>query len=788
MHADVQIADVFDIFVNRERELRLLDEIIGDTGQARINVVKATVDSGLSSALLSVIGKRSADENLIYFDALDSRPEALFEQTVNWIASRGEKFAAQVLLPLARPNKKKSFARLFASGLTAVPLVGDTISTLFDLATDWFMATPDTGEYNSKIKALFEQLGRSGRVVLIADHFHSAHEHHIAQLVNVLYTLENVSLLIGQNTPSKSLSKQVTDRKWSVFSSRVSEFPDPDIDLALKILDFINDKHNINISEKFAQKIAHGLRHFLDEVSHFISEMGHYHFEMKQIHRDIINILRVADEPLTLSLIFECIVFNNIFIGDLVIFNREIGVLFDAGFVSVNNGWGGSTSVLLSRRGGQCADEELTKVARLYYENCLYRTVDQGVAQGRIRAETVGLLMYRLASRVDERRTYHWSIAMLRSCVAASDFFEAERALTRIKTALSDSREEDILHILSACIATKRYEDGLGYLGRLSTQTTRTKILESILLYRCLRLEQSLAEMEALWRLGIEGNDACLLATFFVALCIDMETVDQHRGRIDQWLEAFRHCHSYGYLLNIVAATRGAPEAINLCERSLRFFRLAKDWFGQGGAIANIGVHRIKMGRFKESIRSSTKAHEMLAAFGIQHIHLVANNLGCANLMLGQFQEGLVWLHRCLALAQTPTVRINALTNLGAIHVCLGQVDAAREAIAGAIAEASKNPIGHVKKRTWQNIRVLHAIIGLPMVEVAPELQNARKGPENDLTDLEELSERAAKYGALHCIQNYYLPRTNQYWYPNPMELFEEKKLSVETHLKNSSD
>jgi|HubBroStandDraft_6_1064221.scaffolds.fasta_scaffold33060_2 hypothetical protein len=789
MGAEVQLADLFNIFVNRERELARLDNLmVARSGVARIQIVKAGVDCGLTSAIRRTIKARRATENLVYFNARDPRPAALFEYATASILEKGQQAAHDILLPLVRPEKKEILTRLFSSGLKAIPFVGETISDSFAIATDWFAEKADTGEYNAKVNSLFDALCKSGRTIIVADHFQHATEHQVTQVANLLYTLENVALLIGQNTPDKSLARQTVDEKLSMFGSSILEFPDPDTDLAQKIIEVINTRHDVHVSFGLSERIHHGMRFFLEGVLDFIARQQHGKFELKQLHKDIICLLRSATEPIPHAIIFDAIVENSLFIADSVLFDAEVEFLCQMGLVGRQHGSESAIHLMLSRWGEEIANGELENSnLRLYYSTCLYRSIDRALSQKRFRPESVALLMYRLSSLVDERRSSYWSVATVRSCMATSNFAEANQVLAQIKSSLPQTREDDILTIVAACVATKRYAEGLGYLEKMERQPIRIRILKSILLYRCMRLERALSDMEGIWRSGVDGNDACLLATFFIGLCIDLGKQELLRGRIEEWRVKFRRCRSYGYFLNIVAATRSPAESVELCAQSLPYFRKGKDRFGYGGASANIGVHCIKLGEYKRAIRRSVKAHETLAKFGIQHVHLVANNLGCANLMLGQYGESRMWLQRCLTLAQTSTVRVHALTNLAAVNACTASKDMATMALRSAIDESSKNPIVHVMHTLTHNTAVVCAIADLPLPWGLPPPSDMPNEFESGVEFVDAVRTAVDQVGPLASLRRYYRPPTNQYWYPNPMDLFEEKRLSSEADVEDGA-
>lgn len=553
MGAELQLSDLFHIFVNREQELSWLGNIVNArTNQNRINIVKASIDSGLTSALQKTIEKQYLPENVIYFNARDSRPEALFEQSVDAVIKKGEAYANEILVPLARSDRKNSLTRLIKESLKIIPIAGAPISGIFDLASDWFLAKPDTGGYNGKIQKLFEAISKTGQTIILADHFHDARDHHIKQLTNILYGIEDIRLVVAQNTQGKSLSKQVTNQNWSIFSSSISEFPDPDAALGRKIIEFINQKHDIHLSESFSESIHLGLGAFLRTLLNAVSATGGHHFQIRQIHRDILSFMRCADEPLPFSLLLECLTTSALFLPDSIALKREITFLHSANLISLQNDIGGIRMVL-TRRGETVADEALSKVTqRLFYSSSLYRTVERGIAEGRINRNAVALLMYRLSKFVDERSARRWSMAMVRSCVTTSNFFEAESVLRQIKAKLSVDYEGDALSLISACISTKRYQDALAYIQERPSRSIKLKILESILLYRCLRFDEAFEVMKELQLVDAAPNDACMLAIYFIGLCIDLQKPEELGSQLDEWISTYCDTKLHGYLLNIV--------------------------------------------------------------------------------------------------------------------------------------------------------------------------------------------------------------------------------------------
>lgn len=284
--------------------------------------------------------------------------------------------------------------------------------------------------------------------------------------------------------------------------------------------------------------------------------------------------------------------------------------------------------------------------------------------------------------------------------------------------------------------------------------------------------------------LGIVKNIdlRCIILTYYVALLID---TDKEGEAKETSLEQSHHIEDskyFGYFQNIIAALQSPTDAITTCIGALKIMETTSDHFGAGGTWGNIGVHMIKARLYDESIDSSKKAHEILSKFGIQHIHLVSNNLASSYLMIGELGQASMWLRRSLDLLQTSTIRINALQNLAALSYLRNQPETFEQAVTEGMRYADRQGIDRVRFKFLKNAYILCNNFDSSMKIVGENLRRY-ENPVNELDvslapwSIEDSSLR------LKYLQENYDPPTNQYWYPNPMNLIPDKSLSVETYF-----
>lgn len=774
--------DVFQTFVNREAEVDRLAELIRTAEGGRLGAILAWPDSGLTASLRQAGHRFDPHINVVHIDLSNRQPDAMLTQAVQFVVKRGQEYARKILHPLARPGKRDVLRRLIGGSAGALPVVGSVASQLSDIT--FSLVSPDTDylQYNRKLSDLFGLLAESGRTCIIADHFQKAQPNHVTQIANTLNANPSVSVLAAQNSEARTPSVQLLADALGPYLGALSEFPRPDGQLAKLILAEIERKRGITLSANNLPDIRLGLHAYLSRIYDLLLQKQSQPEQLLQIHLDIICTLKTAEMTIGASIVFNALVRGGLFVLDGAVFQDAISTLESHGLVAPSQANGLELSLALTSQGDARASLEMASGHRnLLYSELLYRGLMELIESGKLTAHPFAALLYRLAGVVDPDGQNRWKMATIKSCIATSDFFEASAILDRIQETLPRQSDDDTLTLIAATATTKRYDQALELCDALRNQNARTAILRSVLLYRCLKLDEALDEMKSLLSFLTNLEERCYLAVFFIALCIDRGQIDNEAKNLIASVDEFSETRHFGYLLNIIAATQTPDNAVRMCERSLASFERHGDDFGFGGARANVGVHLIKSGQFAESLEVSRSAHEHLSKYGIQHVHLVANNIASASLMIGDLALAEHWVRISLNLLQTSTIRVNALTNLAAIEFLKGRAEAMQVAIIEAARQAELQPIERVRSKACRNLSLLIdnrngspevlSRICEPFPSDGAQTWTARPTLSGSTTEqrLEFLVER-------------YVPPTNQYWYPNPMNLFERQSLSVETY------
>lgn len=773
-------SDVFHIFVNRQAEVSRLVEHIKNADRGNLGAILAEPDAGLSTALRQARITINERINVIPIDLSYDQPDALLVQTIQYILDRGKDFSEKILLRLARPGKKEIVRKLVSSSARAIPIVGSPISQLTEIVYN--LISPDTGylQYNRTLSELYELLSNNAKTCIIADHFQSAQTNHLTQIANTLNSVPGLAVIAAQNTKGQRPSTQVTSNILQPYLGEIENFPSPDPALAQLIIAKISRSTGITLHASQLPDIRDGLHAFLSGIFQFLTVGTRQPQHLAQVHYDILCLLGTGGSPLSVSIVFHALVQGRLFILDSEEFLRELTVLEDRGFVEINRSTPLDVSIALTNQGRSFAQRLLTSGhADLLFSQILYSGLVNLIENDKANEARFAALLYRLAGLVDQDGQKRWRMATIKSCIATSSFLEATALLDRIANDLQSTDDDDKLTLISVMSTAKKYQQALGICESISHKSTNTMILNAIFLYRNLRLETAYAEMKALLPIVSHLDEKCILAVYYIALCIDRGDIDSPAMELIESHENFRNTKHYGYLLNIIAATQTAADAIETCMRSFEFFRSRDDRFGLGGAWANLGVHRIKNRQYSESLTASDTAYGHLALFGIQHVHLVANNLASASIMLADLDNAKRWVRKSLDLLQTSTIRINTLTNLAALAFLDGRPDALASAIESAGRQAQEQPIVNVRQKFCRNARLLcEGMIDLPesvkqmcsetAQRFADDYVPASPGPD------------ASQEDRLNYLRRHYAVPTNQYWYPNPMDLFKGKSLSVE--------
>lgn len=776
----VNAHEVFRIFINRQAEVDRLVDLIRTSEEGRIGAILAWPDSGLTASLRQAQSRLDQRLNVVPVDLSNRQPDAFLLQTIQYILGKGKEYSQEILRPLARPGKKEVLVRLLGAGSGAVPVLGSTLSQLSDIAVNLVSPDLDNLQYNKKLSDIFNLLSKTGRTCIVADHFQKAQPSHLAQIANTLNANPGVAVLAAQNTVEQVPSVQILDKTLEPYLGALAEFPQPDEHLAELILSDVAKKAGIVIQASQVSDIRDGLHAFLSQIYRLLINNFSQPEPLDQIHIDILCILKTADVPLGASMLFHSLVKGKLFMLDGTAFRESMALLEEHGLVTLSQASGLEISIALSSQGEARAQRELESNHRiLLFTEILYRGLTDLIDSQKLDSNIFAPLVYRLAGTVDQNAQDRWRIATIKSCIATSDFFEASAILDRVETTLPRQNDDDTLTLIAALVTTKKYDRALKLCSRISDSTLQIAILRAVLLYRSLKLQNAHEEMTSLLSIVQDPEERCFLSVFFIALCIDRSHIDENARQLIASADQFSDTRYYGYLLNIIAATQLPNEAVETCRLSFWSFEKNLDEFGLAGACANEGVHLIKAGRFHEGLETSLSAYERLSKYGIQHIHLVANNIASASLMLGKVADAERWVRMSLNLLQTSTIRINALSNLAAIEFIRGNTDRMVSAMVEAVKQAGRQPIGHARKRACANLKIFaHDQMEFPdtILDVCgDDLDETEQHPALTAPGPEALEKDRLAY-----LVEAHKPPTNQYWYPNPMGLFQSKSLAVE--------
>lgn len=765
------------MFLNRDAEVEQLATFIRQAEGGRLSAVLAEPDTGLSSALREAGRRISKPAQIIPIDLGNGTSETILIQTLRYVAQRGEDFAKVVLRPIARSKR----AGVIPALVNFMPGFGLSLDRLTAIATDQFYPDMSHLEYNRTLCDLYSSLSEQGVTCMVVDHLQRAKPEHLMQLATTLNASPRVKAIAGQNTANCVPSSQLTINVLKPYVGAQQQFAKPDAHLAELILARVAQRKHVEFDLRELPDIGSGLHGFLEQVYVRLTQAASVMLPLEQIHQDILCILRTADSDLSTSVLFHATVNGGLFILDASAFEQEIELLTQYGLLtSVRGASGRRTSVALTSQGRQYADDALREGHQdLVYADILYRSLVEQIETQQLQGGAPATLLYRLSGLVDPEGQKRWRMAMLKSCIATSNFLEATSVLEEIRSNLPRQSDDDTLTLISAMVTTKKYASALDVTSTLAEKSTRTAILKGILLYRDLQLEAAHRSMLVLMPTLSSTEESCILATYIIALGIDRGAQDPLAQAIIADASRFSQTWHYGYLLNVIAATQHPTQAIETCQTAAPVFEANGDIFGLGGTHANIGVHLLKAKRYQDSKRASIKAHELLARFGIQHVHLVANNIAGAALKSGSLDEASVWVRKSLNLLQTSTIGIRALANLAVVEFIRGDFHAMISAVDAAAQRATDQPMEHVRRSFCRSVGPIVAGYGqLPdnvrmLLECSHEKSDTP--PANPFfVDAGTQSDRLAY------VQAQYTPGTNQYWFPNPMNLFKGKGLSSE--------
>lgn len=511
------------------------------------------------------------------------------------------------------------------------------------------------------------------------------------------------------------------------------------------------------------------------------------------LQAEILSFLSIARQGLRVSdLIALCTNSPHLFVADLNDMTSAIQEL-DRRLLVMRTGLPDGDELISLRAHGSPAVIAISedRARRTVLTDQLYRFFSAIVEHGTGRhgaSETVPLL-YRLAKEVEPCRVPSLARSVLHISLCAGSVegargFVAEATDDQEATSFVDYFLLVIFHI-----SVREYGRALALLERPPAAEWRRHRFFSILQAICLNRTRQHTDADAMIdRLLADRTtpaEKVVLVSFRISGRLHENDIEGAQKIFHQWRETLEQAPNFGYLLRNAAAAYRAGEALPLLNQSLSCFRDQADTFGFHTTLNNRGAKWAELHSWELAQHDFARAQARLELFGVNHLHIVENNLGLCAIYLGRLDTAEKHLRRSLLLAQTTMPSVYASLNLALFYALTGRSDASREATERWREAVANATFDRKRQKYFVNRGLLDAYLQRPRATLLEAAASAEQHPDRydpGITQRAVVAIRAAARGVRQIdgptLLALWSPCLLQYWYQNPLELFPEDVLS----------
>lgn len=306
------------------------------------------------------------------------------------------------------------------------------------------------------------------------------------------------------------------------------------------------------------------------------------------------------------------------------------------------------------------------------------------------------------------------------------------------------------------------------------------KILLALTLNRC---RKHRAADQLLWTLIKSGHDIdekAVLLSITISNCIHSGNEDKARQIVLDYEAELIKSKLYGYFLRNSATLFQGETANSYWEKSITAFQSASDKYGELTTVVNMSRVLIRSGNLAEAKSRMKRAYDGLLPYGIEQLHIAANNLGIVYISCGDFLSAKRYLRiaRLIAKSLMPQVYIS-INNCCILLEHGKQEEALAELLKYNFAVDESN-IPRLKSRYYLALAGLHCILG-HFHESLDALAVSNKYSAGNFSALRDRISGRCKGKILTPLSNWrdcFSPAFLEYWIANPLSIMSKDVLS----------
>lgn len=798
------------VFLNRKNELEKISGLVNKNQPGQVIFCSTKPGTGLTSFLEHLSEVLSESQITFYVNGSKKIPNSLCAQVFQQLYFKypKEKKAFENYL---YAKLQKDSRGLVGTILAAVPYLAEFIlgtggvasEALSPIIKDVFsrkhIPEIQTSAFSSAIiefvLPFLESIGQEKSIFILIDNAQDLDEWSLEFIkfsggneVGVRYFIGH----IARRGLTESTDTEETIRKLkSIGRAVVSfDFTPPDI---LLIKELAQSK-GYAITDADARRILKEAREDIYEIIfRLINPEKRLISKISEIQREILLYLSIARQPIRDSDLTAIITTSaTIFIDSLATIEKEIDELVNTNLIS--SSYMPDFSRLLSLDSSShpllasldiSAAESIEKASRLY--DYFLRVENDLTSHSKTE---VTLLLYRLAKSVDKSSLGRRGQSLLSLCLKMGSVNTAQKYIDKAIDDQALKQFSDYFIKVAFHMSYRSYQKALDLLVNPPQVEWRNKricqVLRAVAMNRCRLHKESESLIQELLKDSAHPEEAVILLSYSISGLMHENKVKAAQEQYYSYRTKLSKAKNFGYFLRNASIALSTEETEAILIESLTLFDKNVDGFGYYSTLANLGKCRYKTGKILKAEEDLEEAYRNLAIYGVNHLHIVSNNLGLCKMKLAKFAEAQKYFKEAQLYSSNLMPIAYATINMSTLLLEEKDFDNSIRLIRSIEDSVQTYSVDRLKQKFYINAAFIAYACNEPKDVIKEYCKNALKHPdrisneitENRVNSIEKNIRNRSKYKP-EMLYELFDPCTLEYWYQNPLELVPQQILSI---------
>lgn len=665
---------------------------------------------------------------------------------------------------------------LLKSMVLDLPVGGETLANLlFNKSTAFPIYA---GYYSDAMKEFFFEMVKEKlshkKVLIFIDNAQFIDNPSVYDIL-ALYQLRHVTFILSQSEETPNLEKLLMEISFR-GDINFLDFPEPPIDCVKEILAHYNHVASDSEAINLIRQTNGDIRKIIFEAKYPSAQnVG----QAGSLYSEILSLLYTLQGNISLSELLSMLEESptcNMYAEQEV--KHTIHSLIYKGLVSSVLQMDGREifRVRVRHENQNIWDSILSNPAdKLIYQDIVYRYL------ATMKMHTLDELknLFALSKDIAPQYQVSWGKALLVESLQRGTPIQAEW-IEAVKK--STAPKERFLCALCTFRMWK-YKETLEILTSLWPQMKESRDVEILLALTLNRCRKHCEADQLLWDLIKSSHDIdekTILLSITISNCVHGGNEDKAKQIVLDHEAELSSSKVYGYFLRNSATLFQGEVANSYWEKSLIAFQNTGDEYGKLTTMVNMSRVYIRNGNLVYARSFMNRAYEGLLPYGIEQLHIAANNLGVTYFSCGDFLNAKRYLRIARLIAKSIMPQVYITINECCILLETGKQEEALKALLGYASDIDSSNIPRLKKRYYLALAGVYCVLGcFHDSQWALEMSD-QYSTGTFLTLRNRIADRCKK-GVMISHNNwrdYFSPAFLEYWIANPLSIMSKDVLS----------